>query len=177
MLPTQPGWDDVTWTAVCGTTKRARQLPTPPYTATKLSILEWDESSIMDRSGETDHIQPEEHAAQPSLPIQGTATLLQKPRQLKKKNSKIPKTPQDPPFPQNHPKITQDLPTVPPRCPQDNPQESSPKRRPAPPRENPPGADKLQKPVKIGPPQTPSPMIPGSLRAVLNEAHTRSFRD
>ena len=44
----------------------------------------WDESSIMDRSGETgcektDHIQPEEHAARPSLPIKGTATLPRKP--------------------------------------------------------------------------------------------------
>ena len=43
-----------------------------------------DESSKMDRSGgtgceETDDTQREEHAAQPSLPMKRTATLLPKP--------------------------------------------------------------------------------------------------
>ena len=75
-----------------------------------------DESSIMDRSGdtgceETDDIQPEEHAAQPSLPMRRTAILLPK-RSFKKTlqdPSKIPPRtphpPQDPPQdpPQNPP--------------------------------------------------------------------------
>ena len=43
----------------------------------------WDESSIVVRTGntvreETDDIQPEEHAAQPSLPMKRPATLLPK---------------------------------------------------------------------------------------------------
>ena len=175
MLPTQPGWDDVTWTAVCGTTKRARQLPTPPYTATKLSILESHGLGRKLNNGQEWRDRPytTRRARSPALTAHSRNCNPPTETPPLKKNSKIPKTPQDPPFPQNHPKITQDLPTVPPRC----PQESSPKRHPAPPPENPPGADKLQKPVKIAPAQTPSPMIPGSLREVLNEAHTRSFRD
>ena len=132
-----------------------------------------DESSIMDRSGdtgceETDDIQPEEHAAQPSLPMRRTATLLPK-RSFKK--------------------TLQDPSKIPPRTPQDHrdPQSQDPPQDP----QNPPNnlAQKGPQPLVQGssknkaklpnpPSPAPPPRTPGSPCEVLNEAPFEgAFRD
>ena len=157
---------------------------------THLRSTGWDESSIMDRSGETgreetDHMKPEEHAAQPSLTMKGTATLL--PKHSFKQSSKIPpKTPQDPPrspqpppkihprSPQDHPKTpqhSQEAPQIPPRSLMITPKNLArkgllrhhPKIRPT-------LLGSCKNQPKFGtapPPLNPSPMIPGSAPAFV----------
>ena len=134
---------------------------------------------MMDRGSETglegtDHIQPEEHAAQPSLPIQRTTTLL--PKTSLKNTSKIlqgpPRWPQIPPrSPQDHPK-TPRAPKSPPKSPQDDPK--MPPRKPSMATPNNPacGAGQPKKPHKISvhAPAAPPPKAPGSLREVLKQA-------
>ena len=94
-----------------------------PTSNTDLRAIGWDESFLMDRGGETareetDHVRPEEQAAQPSLqpsyrklPKKGPSRSLQIHPRSPQKHPKTLKTPQDPPksppkSPQDHPKLT-----------------------------------------------------------------------
>ena len=84
-----------------------------------LGATGWDESSIMDRTGDTgrkqtDHIRPEGQAAQPSLPTSRTTLLKKHPPRYPQNHARSPQnSPTSPQDPQHAPKT----PKIPPRSP------------------------------------------------------------
>ena len=119
----------------------------------------WDESSTMDRAWDTGSSADNELKTSPKQPQNALMNFLKCPKPSPNALMNLLKCPQKP--------IKTDPEWTPGILPEKT-QKPTPENRPCP-------AGQLPKPSKIGtaPPPKPSPIIPGSLREVLNEAPTR----